>query len=117
MIRCPFPRRDTNLNWHLILETRILLLHCLEVRLLDTEIPSKRLNNLTKYEADAVCSLKGDKIIIKCANKSAIVIVCDLEDYLKEARKQLQSEDKHMYFEVPNDPSALARTIFKSFQK
>ena len=92
MIRCRFPRRDANLNWHLIPEARMLLLRCLEERLQDTEMPSKRLNNLTENETDVMYSLKEDKIIIKCANKSATVIVCNLEDYLKEACKQLQSE-------------------------
>ena len=60
-------------------------LSCLEERLLDIEIPSKRFNNLTKDETNAMYSLKDDKsIIIKGAEKCAAAIVWDHEDYLKE---------------------------------
>ena len=91
-------------------------LSCLEERLLDIEIPSKRFNNLTKSERNAMYSLKDDKsIIIKGADKGAALIVRDREDYLKEARKEL--EDKEVYLEVPNDSSALVRTIIKSLEK
>ena len=62
-------------------------LSCLEERLLDIEIPSKRFNNLTKYERNTMHSLKDDKsIIIKGADKGAAVIVWDCEDYLKEEK-------------------------------
>ena len=91
-------------------------LSCLEERLLDIEIPSKRFNNLTKDERNAMYSLKDDKsIIIKGADKGSAVIVWDREDYIKEATKQL--EDKEVYMEVPNDSSALVSTIFKSLEK
>ena len=91
-------------------------LSCLEERLLDIEIPSKRFNNLTKDERNAMYTLKDDKsIIIKGAAKGAAVIVWDREDYLKEARKQL--ENKEVYLEVRNDSSALVSTIFKSLEK
>ena len=43
------------------------------------------------------------------------VIVWDREDYLKEASKQLENQE--VYLEVPNDPSALVNTIFKSLEK
>ena len=43
------------------------------------------------------------------------MIVWDYQDYLKEASKQL--EDKEVYLEVPNDPSVLVTTIFKSYEK
>ena len=77
-------------------------LSCLGERLLDTEIPSKKLNNLTKDERNAMYSLKDDKsIIIKGAEKGAVVIVWNREDYIKEATKQL--EDEEVYIEVPND--------------
>ena len=60
----------------------------LEERLLDTEMASKRFNNLTREKRNAMFSLKDDKsIIIKCADKAAAVIVWDCEDYLKEASK------------------------------
>ena len=91
-------------------------LSCLEGRLLDIEIPSKRFNNLTKDERNAMYSLKDDKsIIIKGADKGSTVIVWDREDYIKEATKQL--EDKDVYMEVPNDSIALVSTIFKSLEK
>ena len=88
-------------------------LSCLEERLLDIEIPSKRFNNLTKDERNAMYSLKDDKsIIIKgAADKCAAVIVWDREDYLNEASKQLKDK------EVPNDSSVLVSTIFKSLEK
>ena len=71
-------------------------LSCLEERLLDIEIPSKRFNNLTKDERNAMYRLKDDKsIIIKGADKGSAVIVWDREDYIKEATKQL--EDKEVY--------------------
>ena len=77
-------------------------LSCLEERLLDIEIPCKRFNNLTKDERNAMYSLKNNKsIIIKGADKGAAVIVWNLEDNLKEAKKQL--EDKEVYLEVPNE--------------
>ena len=47
-----------------------IYLSCLEERLLDIEIPSKRLNNLTKEEREALYSLKDDRsIIINGADK------------------------------------------------
>ena len=51
-------------------------LSCLEERLLDIEIPSKRFNNLTKYERNARYTLKDDKsIITKDVDKISAVIV------------------------------------------
>ena len=91
-------------------------LTCLEERLLDTEIPCKRFNNLTKDERNAMYSLKDDiSIIIKGADKGASVIVWDREDYIKEASKQL--EDKEVYMEVPNDSSAIVSAICMSLEK
>ena len=70
-------------NKDAIIET---YLSCLEERLLDIEIPSKRYNNLTKDERDALYSLKDDpSIIIKGAEKCSVVVVWEEEDYLKEA--------------------------------
>ena len=91
-------------------------LSCLEERLLDIEIPSKRFNNLTNDERNAMYSLKDDKsVIIKGDDKVVAVIAWDGEDYVIEASKQL--EDKEVYLEVPNDSSALVSTIFKSLEK
>ena len=100
-------------NKDAIIET---YLSCLEERLLDIEIPSKRFNNLTKEERDALYSLKNDSsIIIKGADKGSAVVVWDREDYVKEAEKQL--EDKAVYEEFPNDPEALVNTILKTLDK
>ena len=50
------------------------------------EIPSKRFNNLTKKEREALYSLKDDpSIIIKGADRGRVVVVWDREDYLKDA--------------------------------
>ena len=50
------------------------------------EIPSKRFNNLTKEEREALYSLKDDpSIIVKGADRGCVVAVWDREDYLKEA--------------------------------
>ena len=85
-------------------------------RLLDIEIPSKRYNNLTKNERNALYSLKDDpSIMIKGADKGSVVAVWDREDYLKEAYKQL--EDREVYEEVPNDPNVLINTIKKALEK
>ena len=68
----------------------------LEERLLDKEIPSERYNNLTKDERDVLYSLKDDpSTIVKGADKVSVVVVCDREDYLKEAYKQLY--DREVY--------------------
>ena len=49
---------------------------CLEERLLDIEIPSKRFNSHTKEEREALYSLKDDpNIIIKGADKGSVVAV------------------------------------------
>ena len=59
---------------------------CLKERLMGIEIPSKRYNNLTKDERDALYSLKDDSsIIIKDADKGSVVVVWGRKDYLKEA--------------------------------
>ena len=104
MIKGRFPRRDLNLTFNprmkdTVIETYLI---CLEERLLDFEIPSKRFNNLTKDERNAMYSLKDDKsIIIKNADKGVAVIAWDREDCIKEASKQL--EDKEVYVEISND--------------
>ena len=113
MMKGVFPGEIHPTNKDTVIET---CLSCLEERLLDIEIPSKRFNNLIKDERNAMYSLKDNKsIIIKAANQGAAVIVWDREDYLKETSKQL--EDKEVCLEVPNDSSALVSVIFKSFEK
>ena len=88
----------------------------MEERLLDIEIPSKRYNNLTREERDALYSLRDDStIIIKGADKGSVVVVWDREDYLKEAYIQL--EDREVYEEVSNDSNVLVNTIIKALEK
>ena len=91
-------------------------LSCLEERLLDIEIPSKRFNILTKEEREALYSLKDDpNIIIKDADKGFVVVVWDRQDYLKEPYRQL--DDKVVYERVPDDPSIFANTLMKALEK
>ena len=91
-------------------------LSSLEERLLDIDISSKRFNNLTKEERNALYNLRDDPtIIIKGADKGSAVVVWDRDDYLKEAPKQL--EDKDVYEEVQNDPSTLINTIMRALEK
>ena len=88
-------------------------LSCLEESLLDIEIPSKRYDDLTKEERDALYSLKDEpSIIIKDTGKSSAVAFRDREDYLKEAYKQLV--DREVYREVQSDPNILISTIMKA---
>ena len=91
-------------------------LSSLEERLLDIDISSKRFNNLTKEERNALYNLRDDPtIIIKGADKGSEVVLWDRDDYLKEASKQL--EDKDVYEEVQNDPSTLINTIMRALEK
>ena len=101
------------MNKDVIIETYV---SCLEQRLLDIEIPSKRFGNLTKDEQEAFHSLKDDRsIIIKGADKGSAVVFWDREDYLKVTYRQL--DDKEVHEQVPNDPSVLANTLMKALEK
>ena len=92
-----------------------IYLSCFEKRLLDIEIPSKRYNNLTKEEPDALYSLRDDSTIIrKGADKGSVVFVWDREDYLKKAYKQL--EEREVYEEFWNDPNVLVNTTIKALE-
>ena len=83
---------------------------------MDIEIPSKRYNNLAKEERHALHSFRDDyTIIIKGADKGAVVVVWDREDYLNKVYKQL--EDRKVYGEVSNDPKVLVNTIIKALEK
>ena len=83
---------------------------------MDIDISSKRFNNLTKEERNALYNLRDDPtIIIKGADKGSAVVVWDRDDYLKEASKQL--EDKDVYEEVQNDPSTLINTIMRALER
>ena len=91
-------------------------LSCLNKKLLGIEIPSKRHNNLTKEERDALYSLRYDpSVFIKSADKGSAVVVWDREYYLKEAYKQL--DDGEVCEEVQNDPNVLVNTIMETLEK
>ena len=88
----------------------------LEERLLDSEIPSKRFNSLTKEEQEVLYSLKDDPSnIIKDADKGSVVVVWDREGYLKEPYRQL--DDRELYEQDPDDPSVLANTLMKALER
>ena len=56
---------------------------------MDTDVSSKRFNNLTKKEHNALYNLVDDpNIIIKRADKNSAAIAWDRGDYLKESSKQ-----------------------------
>ena len=70
------------------------------------EVPKDKFNNLTISELKALYDLKDDESIeIKSADKSAVVVVWDREDYIIEAEKQLG--DAEVYEEVSNDATPL----------
>ena len=75
-------------------------------KLMKIEIPTDKYNNLTSKERQALYDLKNDKnIFIKGADKGAILVVWEREDYIKEVEKQLGDSD--VYEEVPDDPEPL----------
>ena len=85
-------------------------------RLLDIDISSKRFNNLTKEERNALYNLRDDQtIIIKEADKGSAMVVWDRENYLKGRSKKL--EDKDVYEEVQNDPNILINTIMRALEE
>ena len=83
---------------------------------MDIDISSKRFNNFTRVERNALHNLRDDTtIIIKDADKGSTVVAWDTEDYLKEAYKQL--EDKDVYEKVPKDSSILINTFMRVLEK
>ena len=69
-------------------------------------------SNLTKGERNALHSLRDDtSIIIKEADKGTGVVVWDREDYLAEAKKQL--DDKEVYQELRGDVEGPLEKIIK----
>ena len=55
---------------------------------MDIDIFSKRFNNLTREERNALYNLRDDPtIIIKGGDKGSAVVVWHREDYLKESYK------------------------------
>ena len=84
-----------------------------EISSLDYEVGY---SNLTKGERDAVYSLKDDNsIIVKEANKGSAVVVWDRDDYLREAKNQLN--DKNVYKELTGDVEGPLEKIIKTFLK
>ena len=66
----------------------------LEEKLMKTDIPKNKYNNLTSKERQALYDLNNNKnIVFKGANKESVVVVWDKEDYIKEAEKQLGNSD------------------------
>ena len=66
----------------------------------------KKARNLSKEETKALQSLMNRNDIIICnADKGGAVVIIDIDDYIKEAMRQL-SDTKH-YKEVPNGPRTL----------
>ena len=57
----------------------------------------------------------GPSIIFKFVDKGSVVVVWDIEDYLKETYRQL--DDKEVYEQVPDGPSVLANTLIKALEK
>ena len=83
---------------------------------MDIEISSKRFNNLTREEHNALYNLRDYRtIIIKGADKGSAVVVSNREGYLKEAYKQL--EDRDVYEEVQNYSSILINTTMRALEK
>ena len=87
-------------------------------------IPDKSLtySNLTREEWQTIRSLADDRsIVIKKADKGSCVVVCDRDDYLSDAEKQLC--DKAIYkdgsfnVKILSDLVACSNKIFKSIER
>ena len=77
------------------------------------DISSKRLDNVTRDERNALYYLRDDPtIIIKGAGKGSMVVVWDRDNYLKAVYKQL--EDKDVSEEFPNHLSIFINTIMRA---
>ena len=71
---------------------------------------------MTKGEIDAVYSLKNDNsIIIKEDDKESTVAVWDRDDYIREARNQLN--DKNIYKELTRDVVGPLEKVIKTVLK
>ena len=93
-----------------------IYLSSLEEKLMSTEIPKNKYNNLTRKEPEDLFALKNCKtIIIKGADMGPAVVVWDRDDYIQETEKQLG--DKEIYEEVSNDPQPPTNTIHRAVEK
>ena len=73
-------------------------------------------SNLTKGERHAVYSLKdGNSIIVKEANKRSAIVVWDRDDYLREAKNQLN--DQNVCKELTGDAEGPLEKIIKTVLK
>ena len=73
-------------------------------------------SNLTMRERDAIYSLKNDSsIIIKEADKGSAGAVWDRDDYLREAKNQLN--DKNVYEELTGNVEGSLKKIIKTVLK
>ena len=74
---------------------------------MEVEAPKDKFSSLTNSELKALYDLKNDENIeIKSADKCAVVVVWDREDYIIEAEKQPGDE---VYEEVSNDTAPLQK--------
>ena len=88
----------------------------MEEELLNLGSFQHRYNNLTWEERKALYDLRNDtSIIIKEADKGAVVVIWDKEDCLKEAEEELPC--KETYEEVPDDPSYLIDPMHRALEK
>ena len=72
--------------------------------------------NLTKGERNVIYSLKDDNFIkIKDADKGSAVVVWERDDYLREAKNQLN--DKNVYKELTRDVEGHLEKIIKTVLK
>ena len=85
----------------------------LEERLFNTDIASKRFDNLTKEERNALYNLRDDPtMIIKGNDNGSVEVVWDREDYLKASKRIKRSMRKFKMI----DRSILINTIMCTLQ-
>ena len=60
-------------------------------------------SHLTKNETDALQQLSQRDNIITKADKGGAVVIIDIDDYIREANRQLNNTD--FYKKIPNDPT------------
>ena len=61
-------------------------------------------SNLTKNETDALQQLsQRDDILITKVDKGGAVLIMDVDDYIRDANRQLNNTD--FYKKIPNDPT------------
>lgn len=87
----------------LVLETYIKAIRTDILKLVTEKYEMKCNDNLTPNERKALKNLRHrDDIVIKPADKGAAVVILSLEDYLKEAKRQLDNPSH--YLQLISDP-------------